>query len=140
MSASSSAQSSSRPTPRQRQQWEVAVLTARFPAKPALLVLSSLLAPGPNEVYAPCSWEPVQRFHTPALRGAGLESLRELLREELRQARSLVWTPLADLCRLERNAPLAMHAIRLAQLYWELARRPGVRATEEVQRALAAFR
>jgi hypothetical protein len=139
MSFWSSAQPPSRPAPRQRQQWEVAVLTARFPAKAALLVISALLAPGPSEVYAPRSWEPVQRFSTPALQGALLERLRELLREELRQARSLVRTPLPDLCRLERNAPLALHAARLAQLYWELARRPGVRATEEVQRALAAL-
>ena len=61
-----------------------------------------------------------------------------LLREELRQARSLVWTPLARLCRLERNAPLAVHAARLAQLGWELERRPGVRAAEEARRAASA--
>ena len=65
--------------------------------------------------------------------------MRELLRDELCQARSLVWTPLGDLCRLERNAPLAVHAARLAQLYWEMARRPEVQAVAEVRDALVVL-
>ena len=74
------------------------------------------------------------------MQDALLERVRELLRDEFRQARSLVWTPLSDLCRLERNAPLAVHAARLAQLYWELARRPEVQAAAEVRAAHVVLR
>ena len=81
----------------------------------------------------------MQRYAARAVQDALLERVRQLLRDELRQARSLVWTPLSDLCRLERNAPLAVHAARLAQLYWELARRPDPQATTEVCQALVGF-
>ncbi|HEY7359105.1 MAG TPA: hypothetical protein VH590_21625 [Ktedonobacterales bacterium] len=132
MSSSSSARSSSQ----QRQQWEVAVLTARLPAQMALLVASALLAPGPTDEYATRPWEPLARFSEQIVQSAALGRVRALLNDELHQARCLVWTPLADLCLLKRNAPLAVHAARLAQLAWELERRPGVRAAEEARRAV----
>lgn len=138
MSSSSSARPSSQPTPQPRQQWEVAVLTARLPAQMVSLVIAALLAPGPTGVYAQPRREWARRYDEQVMRRAEVERVRELLGAELRQARSLVWTPLVDLCRLKRNAPLAGHAARLAQLCWELERRPGVRAAKEVQRATRA--
>jgi hypothetical protein len=135
MSSSSSAHPSSQPTPRQRQQWEVAVLTSGLPAPVAPLVAAALLAPGPRSLYTPLAWEPMQRYGERVIAGRALAALREMLRRELRQARSLVWTPLDDLPCLKRNAPLAVHAARLAQITWELERRPGVRAAEEARQA-----
>jgi hypothetical protein len=127
------------PAAQQRQQWEVAVLTARLPAQAASLVIAILLTPHLSETYAPRPWEPMERFAAPLMRAALVEHLRRLLVDELRQARRLVWTPLEDLCRLERNAPLAVHAARLAQVYWELAHRPGVQASAVVGQALEAL-
>jgi len=137
MSSSPAPHPAFQPAARQRQQWEVAVLTSRLPAQIAPLIVATLLTPGMGETYAPHSLEPLERFATQMMQAARVDHLRRLLVLELRQARRLVWTPLPDLCRLGRNAPLAMHAARLAQLSWELACRQGVQAAAEVRRALA---
>ena len=71
MSSSSPApRLASQPTAQQRQQWEAAVLTARFPVQIAAPVIAALLTPGPNEVYAPCAWEPMQRYAAQAVQDA----------------------------------------------------------------------
>ena len=87
MSSSSSARSSSQSAPRQRQQWEVEVLTARLPAQVAALVAAALLAPGLTAGYARRPWEPLLRFSAQVVRGVALERVRALLREEVGQAR-----------------------------------------------------
>ena len=58
-----------------------------------------------------------------------LDDLLALLRQELKE---VLWTLETEPLRLVRNWKLAMHRARLAQLLWELGRRPGVNLLEEM--------
>jgi hypothetical protein len=120
-----------------RQEWEAAVLTRFFPAKLQAQAQAALLAPGLRDPYRLHPWEQPGRYQSSVMRDALVERLCQMLADELRAGRQLVQTPLGELHRLKRNVALAFHAIHVGQLYWELARRPGVQANQEVQRILA---
>lgn len=122
-----------------RQEWEAAVLTRFFPPKLQAKASAMLLTPGPTEPYRLRPWEARQRYLSGVMQKALVERLCQLLYDELQAGRRLVQTPLSELCRMERNGALAVHAIHVGQLYYELARRPGVQVNQEVQRILAAL-